>query len=333
MRTLRLWLLLPLTLALPGQPVTPARPAAPGRPTAARPAQPSFFARFADGSQIRLSLLTDKLGVQTEYGRLVVPVKDVSRIEFGQRVSADARRKIRAAIERLAGDAFTDREAAGKELLEYGPAAYRLLLDAGRSDDLEVQKRVKELLAKLEGKHPSDLLRRRLYDLIHTPHFTIAGIVEGDIIDVHAAYFGKAKLKPHDLWELRSRGGDREQILTVEAAKYASQARAWKETAVEVHKGRELKIAAAGTIDMYPLAGWVGQYMATPAGAQWQGGVVPGGMSPGALIGRIGTDGPEFVVGTKFEGTADRDGKVYLRIVPSPWNNDSSGDYRVTISQ
>lgn len=46
-------------------------------------------------------------------------------------------------------------------------------------------------------------------------------------------------------------------------------------------------------------------------------------MSPATLLGRIGTDGTEFVIGAKFKAPAKGDDTVYLRIMPGPGNTDS----------
>ena len=52
----------------------------------------------------------------------------------------------------------------------------------------------------------------------------------------------------------------------------------------------------------------------------------------GSLIGKIGENGKAFYIGDRFEGPATEEGKLYLQIVPSPWNNASTGTYRVRIN-
>ena len=52
----------------------------------------------------------------------------------------------------------------------------------------------------------------------------------------------------------------------------------------------------------------------------------------GALFARIGEASEAFYVGERFEGNAGREGKLYLHIVPSPWNNASSGSYQVRLT-
>ena len=52
----------------------------------------------------------------------------------------------------------------------------------------------------------------------------------------------------------------------------------------------------------------------------------------GALIGRVGEDGTPFLIGDRHELTTNRDGKLYLHIIPSPWGNASTGTYQVKIT-
>jgi hypothetical protein len=103
---------------------------------------------------------------------------------------------------------------------------------------------------------------------------------------------------------------------------------------VELTGELSLEIIATGTIDLWPNRGSDGQYTATPAGTSQYGSVQRPGVigSAGALIGRIGENGQPFVVGTRYENPRPTAGKLYLRITPSPWNNESRGEYNVRIS-
>jgi hypothetical protein len=69
--------------------------------------------------------------------------------------------------------------------------------------------------------------------------------------------------------------------------------------------------------------------MAAPKGYNTAG--KGGQFMAGALIAKIGESGKAFYVGDRFEGAATEEGKLYLHIVPSPWNNASTGTYRVRI--
>jgi hypothetical protein len=267
-----------------------------------------------------------------------VPAEHIRNIDFTPRPVPDVHKRVAAAIEKLNSDVFAEREAASRDLMALAPASYWPLVEATRAEDLEVKKRAQSVLAKLEKKFPVEELRRKPHDLIQTPTFTIAGLIQGGTLKVKPAYFAETQLKLGNLRSLRSLGSGREVTVAVDAARYAMPpGTAWMETKVSVRARSRLVVAASGEIDMYPLAGSVGQYRAGPDGPKWAGGIAMKGgagsviASPGMLLGRIGTSGKEFVLGAKYDGLAEDEGVLYLRIVPSPWNNASSGEYKVTI--
>ena len=52
----------------------------------------------------------------------------------------------------------------------------------------------------------------------------------------------------------------------------------------------------------------------------------------GALIGKVGEHGKAFLIGERFDGVPNEEGKLFLQIVSTAWNNASSGSYRVRIA-
>jgi hypothetical protein len=340
MRITRSWIVLPLFFFLGGSAVLdrPARTAAPTTRLAGPATKPevTFEARLEDQSLVRVRMLSEQIQVSTPYGRLTVPVQDIRRIEFGHHPGVGVPKRIAAAIEQLAAKTFDAREAAGKQLLALGPLSYPALQQATKAADLEVVRRAKGLLEKLEARYSTEQLQRRWHDLVHTPTFVIAGRVEGEGLKVKTAYFGETQLRLADLWLLRSLGSDTEGNVTVDSARYANPgAVTWMETDVEIREGSEVEITATGQIDMWPMPGGAGAWTATPTGPNWAGGRGGGGMvagqDPGVLLGRIGKAGKEITLGALWNERATQSGRLYLRISPSPWGNASTGEYKVKI--
>jgi hypothetical protein len=337
MRKARFWIITSLCLCLGGAAVLegPARTAAPIAPSAAAAVKKevTFEARLDDESVVRVRLLCDQIHVTTPYGRLFVPVTDIQRIEFGYHSTTAMQKRIREAVAQLAAKTYETREGASKQLLALGPVSYSALRQATNASDLEVVRRAKSLVEKMEAKCSPEQLQRKSYDLVHTPTFTIAGQIEGGELKVRTSYFGETRLKLANLIRLRSLGSDSEALVTIDSARYANPgAIAWMETEVEIREGARVEITASGQIDMYPLGGYTGQWMATAAGPGWGGGFGQvGGQMPGVLIGRIGKNGKEIALRDSWSETASNGGRLYLRIVPSPWGNASTGTYKVAI--
>src|SRR5262245_59794993 len=52
----------------------------------------------------------------------------------------------------------------------------------------------------------------------------------------------------------------------------------------------------------------------------------------GALVGRVGDAGKIFLIGERYDGSPGDEGRLWMQIVPSPWNNASTGSYRVRVT-
>jgi hypothetical protein len=87
----------PLTLGLVALPTGPV-------PAAADPNEVEV--RFNDDSTVRMVILQDSLDVDTGYGKLTVPTREVRRIDFAFRLSEEEVRKIDGAIRNLGDSAF-----------------------------------------------------------------------------------------------------------------------------------------------------------------------------------------------------------------------------------
>jgi hypothetical protein len=297
------------------------------------PAPNEVEVRLADGSRVRMTILQDSLEMVTKFGKLTVPTIDIRRIEFGIRPPEAVAKKIDDAIKRLGGESFKEREAAATELVAVGAPAYIALYRASKSTDLEVAQRSKAALERVRQKVPENQLRVRDDDMIQTAEFTMVGRISTPTIKANTAIFGEAQLKVTDLRAIRWLGCMAEVEISVDASKYATGS-TWMDTGVELSLEDEMVLAASGQVDLNPGNG--GQFLTGPNGTnQWGGRGGNASHMPGALLGRIGDNGPVFVVGENYKGTAKREGKLFLQIVPSPWFGNgmiSSGAYKVNIT-
>ena len=315
--------------------------------------------RFADDSVVKMLLQQSSIEVATRYGKLSVPANEIRRIEFGLRVSPETTRRIELAVSRLGSADFKQRDSATNELIALRELAYAALQQASKSTNPEVSKRAKDALKAITEAVPAEKLHVPQYDTVVAADFTIIGRIETAVLKARTAYFGETNLQLADLRSLRWLASEREVKVAVDAARYGAAQEAWLDTGIDIRAGAGLQISAGGTVDLQPAAGNAGTYVVGPDGmnsmrgprggfpgggraAAMPGGGGPGGgrgpgravfssSSPGALLGRIGEFGSSFVVGSRFEAPAPEDGKLYLRIVPSPYGVDSSGSYDVRI--
>jgi len=307
-------------------------------PTAKKTEPGEVEVTFANGSVVRMTLLPDKLEIDTPYGKLSVPMRDVRRIDFGLHMPEGTEKKIAAAIKRLSSAEFKERDAAVHELVGLGAYAYPALLQVAKSEELETAKRAQDGLAKIRAKVPAKELRISDDDKVVTPRFTIIGRIVTPSIKGKSEYFGEVELALPKLRQVRGIVEARDADALVDAAKYA-QPNQWLDTGVHVEGNNTLIVTASGEVDLRPTL--PGTQICGPRGLNTigfaKGGPAKGKFGavrsyPGTLLGRIGENGDSFVIGDRFEGIPDREGKLYLQIVPSPYDNASSGTYQVKVS-
>ncbi len=293
---------------------------------------------FANGSLVRLALLPDKIEISTPYGKLLVPVRDIRRIDFGLHLPEGTDQKIEAAIKQLASAEYKEREEAVRALVALGAYAYPALVPAAKSKEPEVARRAQDALAKIRAKVPAKDLRLGADDKVVTPRFTIVGRILTPSLKAKSEYFGDVELSLTKLRHLRILVDSRDTDVVVAAAKYALPNQ-WLDTGITLDSSATLAVLASGEVDLRPTL--PGQYICGPRGytsTPFGKGVKKGGLGvparayPGTLLGRIGDNGETFVIGDRFESAPEREGKLYLQIVSSPYDNAVTGSYQVKIA-
>ena len=334
-----------LTLAVVGLWATTFAPAqVPGGGKAAVPAKKDVRdgkeaeVHFANGSTVFMTILHEPIEVQTEFGKLTVPPKAIRSIEFGLHLPEGMDTKLQILLKQLSSKTYRLRDAAVKELAALGPHAYPALQHTAKLKDRpEAAQRALVAMKIIERKVPARQLHLKPDDVIRTTRFTIIGRILNPSIKARAEYFGEVSLKPYQLHTIRCLEGAGENEVNVDAARYGSAHNQWLDTGIMVDSQLDLVIIASGQVDLWPQG--PGQYMAGPAGMNGGGRPQPGAavangaaVTGGMLVGRIGEDGPAFVIGDRYAGRPTRVGKLYLHIGPSPWNNASTGSYRVRVA-
>lgn len=160
---------------------------------------PEVDIRFLDGSSARVFILEESLELQTKYGKLTIPCRDVRRIELSLRSSEDIDKRVAAAIGQLGNANFQQREAASKELLTLAIPAYHALKRIPASKDAEVVRRTQTILKEIEKIVPAERLQGRTEDRVMTKEFTITGRLTSATVKVRSRYFGETELKLHEL--------------------------------------------------------------------------------------------------------------------------------------
>jgi hypothetical protein len=329
----------PAAPSKPALPATAEKPAdaptapAKGDEIAPAPGGPHVEVQFGDGSIVKLTLLDPKLDITTRYGKLSVPLNEVRRIELGVRYPEGSLQKIQDAIAKLGDGDYKKREAASTELLAFRELAYPHVRRAAvTANNPEALKRAKALLEELRSRLPEDKLALKDYDTVTTMDFPIAGQIGAAIFKARSPLLGDVDVKLVQVRSIRWMGATNEASLTMDASKYSGvPGETWLDTGIDLN-GEKISINASGTIDVMPNN--PGQFMAGPGGMAQDVGMRRGGVmvgQPGALVGRIGNNGQPFLVGAQYNETPRTEGRLFLRLEPSPWRVAMQGTFTIKI--
>lgn len=323
-----------LTLLLLGPGFSAAQTEPKAEPAKAEPAKANseVEVKFGDSSTMRMQILQENVEIVTKFGKLLVPIAEVRKMELGVHLPEGVGDKIQAAMKKLGSDNFKDREEAVSQLVAIGPGAYPSLHLAAKSTDLETSQRAQMGIKRLRTKFTADQLRLTVNDRIVTTEFTIVGRIISPTIKAQTPYFGTVELKLAELRSVLWLSGNMEVEVLVDASKYCHPL-TWMETNVNVEGGNGLQITASGDIDLLPGNG--PQFMCGPQGNVNIGGRGPGNRLPGMLIGRIGENGSVFNIGERYSGLPSQEGKLYLQIVGGNFgggNQPAQGTYKVKIT-
>jgi len=283
--------------------------------------------RFNDGSLVRMTILQNDVEVMTKYGKLTIPLEDIRRIDLGLHLPPGLDQQLDQSIRLLASSAYKDREEASRDLVQAGHLAYPFLKRASRNADLEVTHRVTGLMKRIADKHAPEQLKMKEEDVVHTTEFAVIGRLVAPTIKARSAHFGDLALKLSDLRTVHLRAAGRECELTVDAAKHGSAPDQWLDSGVSIDASMRIVVASEGQVDLWPQG--PGQYLTSPKGYTTAG--KGSSFMAGSLVGRVGETGKVFFIGERFDGAPAEEGKLYLQIVPAPWNNASTGSYRIRV--
>jgi hypothetical protein len=301
---------------------------------------------FLNGSTMPMVLRSEAIEVQTPYGKLSVPLKDIRAIEFGLHLPDDISTGIASAIKDLEAPDYASRDRAAKALLKLGPHSYSAVYRAAHTGDLESSRRAEEILKQLKAKHPKKDLKISATDRIITPTFTIAGRILTVSLQGQSELFRQADFPIAKMRSLRAVSGPSDEIeVNIDAGKYAAPGQ-WLETGFEIDKRSLLVISAEGLLETDPQNGQLscgpngiradpnfgdGSAATLLLGDRRVKGPIGGPRYGGMLLGRIGEDGDPFMIGERYQGIAESDGKLYLHIGPSTFGRAASGSYDVKI--
>jgi len=152
-----------------------------------------------DGNRMQFTLREEAIPLCTPYGKLLVPIVHIRRIEFATRVSREDARRVRAAIANLGNAQFRVREEASTELVSLREKGYGALLESAKEKDPEVIRRAELVIQKIREMVPEEQLEFRKHDVIYTEDSKFAGLIEATSISARTPQSAEVQLKLADM--------------------------------------------------------------------------------------------------------------------------------------
>jgi hypothetical protein len=284
------------------------------------PALPPDFIRLylMDGSVLAGRLSIKEVAVETQFGKLSVPVANIKSITPGLMSHPALAKELTTLVADLGSSNYNDREKAKQALTKMG-ASIRDELERHQNDaDLERRNRIKAILTEFDqqaedleaGDGADSGASMRQGDTVETTEFTIVGRIVPQSFTVTSLY-GDLNVKLADIRRGQRDIGKRDdlkQTFSVDASHLAM--RNTLNTNLRIERGDIVTVQADGTITMTP---WGAAAVTTPDGAQNYGWFIPGSIPSGALVGKIGNDSFRKL-GSKSTFTAERSGVLQLAI-------------------
>jgi hypothetical protein len=325
----------------PAEPIPAEAPSSPASavPSPASPGDDQIRLHLMDGAVIAGKLTVSEIEVDTDFGKLTVPVVRIRKLRPGLSSHPQLDQRVKELVEELGAAQFDRRETAQRELLKLGLPARRELEQRQDDRDTERRTRIKTILAELDQREESSADDQEddagdkmpQHDSVETTEFTIVGRIVPKEFTIDSPY-GRLNVKLSDIRNAeRDIDGKPEMLrksLAVEGAHLVHTG--LKDSQIQLAKGDKVTITATGTIGMTP---WGNRAFSTPDGAANFGWYQENQIANGALVAKISDNGPIFKVGSKLSFTADRGGSLRFAIAmqQNHGNQAFQGQYNLKV--
>ena len=293
----------------------PREPAAPVDPKVIR-------IHLMDGSVISGELTIEEITVETDFGKLIVPITSINSFKPGLDSYPHLADSVNGLIEKLGSDDYQTREQAHKDLGKMG-LKVKMELERFKNDENAERKRhVEQILKEFESlaeeqadgddeeAAPVEPVWLR-DDTVVTNRFTAIGKIEPKSFTMNSKY-GPLTVKLADVRMMDRESGAKETVrrkLSVPGSNLVQAG--FKNSGVRVEAGDKITITADGSIVMSP---WGSNMNSGPDGGQNYVWYVNNKIPGGALMAKIGSSGEEFKVGSKHSFVAKRSGVLQFAI-------------------
>jgi hypothetical protein len=317
---------------------------------AQRPAEVTV--KLRDGSNVTGTAALPDVSLITDYGKLQIPLKNVSSIKVGIPTDKAITEKAVSYLKQLASTSEDARKGAYEDLVKLGvkaiPAIDNFIGDPRNQNEYTGEYTPDNAASELRSANGIDPGTTDKDEVSIENGYLMGGVFEFSKLDVKTEYgnlsIPKEKIKNIDVTYLGETGSN-EMSFKLPGSKNisANQNGGWLKTGIILKNGQKFSIAASGEVTLASLSNQKyhpdGSYE-TATGEKYPGTVsatdeysaTTAYPSYGNVVYKIGETSTQILkAGAKLNGTAQGSGMLYLAIYETVFNAANSGTYTVRV--
>lgn len=303
-----------------------------------------------DGNVVSGTSKISSVSLTTAYGKLEIPVKNVTALDLGISSDKSVNDKVANLIKQLSNSNEQMRKTAYDELVKMDIKAIPSITDFIYSSKYEpstfADYTADGALSELQSKFnvENNISDKDIISIDY--EYTMGGTYEFTKIDLKTEYgtlsIPKEKIKHIDVMYSGDNGsGDMTFKLLGTKHISSNTSGGWLKTGIMLKQGQKLNITASGEITFASLSGSKYKPDGSISGSttapisDYEGDYNSGSTYPtyGNVVYKIGeTSTQTLKAGAKFNGTASASGMLFISIYETVYNATNSGSYTVKIS-
>ncbi|MFH2141924.1 MAG: hypothetical protein ABIJ97_05850 [Bacteroidota bacterium] len=299
-----------------------------------------FRLKLRDGNIMSGTSSIDKINLETNFGKLIIPIKNATSVELGivenETKKADLLKKAKS----LDSSSEEVREKTYQEIIDYGISAIPTLYNFIYSSEYVLTDNNTIYTAEGAYKELKALHNvgesMSFDDVVSIDYnYKIGGKSSISAISLKTEYgsleIPREKIEKIDIMYLEEGDGSAKKFVLLATTHISGNtAGGWLSTGIAVKPGQKLNITATGEVTLASLSN--GKY--NPDGAV---GTAPSSYDStyptyGNVVYKIGESGTLMKAGSKFNGIADSSGMLYISIYETVYNSANTGSYIVKVS-
>jgi hypothetical protein len=317
---------------------------------AQKPAEVSV--KLRDGSNVSGTAALPDVTLNTDYGKLLIPLKNVSSIKVGIPADKSISEKAVSFLKQLSSTSEDSRKGAYEELIKLGvkaiPAIDKFIADPKNENEYTGEYTPDNAANELRSSNGVDATTTEKDEISIDNGYLMGGVFEFAKLDVKTEYgdlsIPKEKIKSIDVTYMGDNGSSEMSFKLLGSKNISSnQNGGWLKTGIMLKNGQKLSLIASGEVVLASLSNQkyhpdgsyetaTGEkYPATSTSTDEYSGstTYP---SYGNVVYKIGENSTQIMkAGAKGTITATASGMLYLAIYETVYNAANSGAYNVKI--